>query len=132
MALITALPNGIIAQLFGSFAMQSTFTPNPTATLSINFDESTNAALVLDIQTNQSQYTIVLVNSVPTLQKNGVPIAIATPSALYSLQSAILTGVPDATLKATIVALWGGTATAVQQQKALAYALLKLKQSGLI
>lgn len=102
------------------------------AELSITWDETTNAALTLDLQINQAAYSLVSVNGVATLQKNGSAITIAAPSSLFSLQSTILNGVPDATLKAAIVALWNGTATAQQQQRALAYALLKLHQAGII
>jgi hypothetical protein len=102
------------------------------AAATLSFDESTNAALVVDIQANWDSYALIPVNGLPQLQKNGSAVTIAAPSALYSLQSTILNGVPDAALKAAIVALWNGNATTAQQQKALAYCLLKLHQAGII
>lgn len=132
MALLRALGDGTLRQFFASWQQQQRYAADPAATLSLDFDESTNAALVLDIQANMPAYTLALVNGSAQVQKNGAAVTIAPASALYSLQSAILNGVSDATLKAAIVALWNGTATAAQQQRAVAFCLLRLNQAGLI
>ncbi len=135
MAVVSAYPNGngAIVQFYPApYGLVLIPPVDPAATLTVNFDESTNSALIADLETNLGLYTIVLVNSVPTLEKSGAPVTIAAPSALYALQSTILNGVPDATLRAYVVALWNGTATNAQAQKALAYVLLKLDQAGII
>lgn len=60
------------------------------------------------------------------LNKNNAPVVITASSSLYSLQSTILAGVSKVTLEQAIVALWNGTATTAQEQKAVAYCLLIL------
>jgi hypothetical protein len=132
MARVSASTNGSIYQFFPGAVVPPAFANDPGAVLIVDFDESTNAALIADLQAHLAQYSIASVAGVATLEKNGTPVAIAAGNALFSLQSTILAGVPDATIRTIIVALWNGTATAVQQQKALAYALLKLKQTGMI
>jgi hypothetical protein len=131
MAKINALPNGngAVWQFFPT--SNSIFQPDPAATVVVDFDEITNAALVVDIQANTNLYTVVMVSGVAQLQKNGVAVTIAASGALHPLRSAIL-ATSDATVKSAIAALWSGTATAVQQQKAIAYCLLKLNDAGLI
>jgi hypothetical protein len=130
MADIRALPNGTILQVLTAF--DAARTPDPAASISLDVDDLANAALLSDIQTNGAAYSLMLFGVSAQLQKHGVPVPIAAASALYSIQSAILAGVPESMLEAAIVALWNGTATAAQQQKALAYCLLKLHQSGVI
>lgn len=132
MALIKALPDGTILQVFSSYQAQQVYPQDPSATASLELDETSNATLLSDLSANTSNYSLTIVAGSAQLRKNGVPVTVAAPSALYSVQSAILAGIPDATLKAAIVALWNGTAPAAQQQKALAYCLLKLHQAGLI
>jgi len=132
MAMLRALPNGTIWQFFSGFDQQNSSLYDPAATVALEFDESTNAPLLADIQANSALYSLPLVNGSAQLEKNGATVSIAAPTALYSLQSAILNGIPDATLKAAIVALWNGTAATAQQQKVLAYCLLRLHQAGVI
>ena len=132
MARVTANQAGQIWQVFRSEPDLLARTPDPLGVLSIDFDGSTNAALLADLAANPNSYSMASASGVTTLHKNGAPVVITAASAPYSLQSAILTGVPIATLQTAIVALWNGTATAQQQQKALAYCLLKLHQAGII
>jgi len=132
MAIVRALSDGTIWQFFPLYPAGQSAMFDPAATVSLEFDESTNAALVADIQTNGGVYALTSAGGITQLQKNGAPVIINAANALYPLQPAILTGISEATLKAAIVALWSGTATAAQQQKALAYCLLKLHQAGVI
>jgi hypothetical protein len=142
MAKINAFPsgNGVVWQFFSNpmtwSALQWVSSPasyplDPAATVVVDFDEITNAALVADIQANTHLYTVVMVSGVAQLQKNGVAVSITASGALHPLRTAIL-ATSDATVKSAIAALWNGTATAVQQQKAIAYCLLKLNDAGLI
>ena len=97
----------------------------------VQFDESLNAALALDIVQNFALYSAPTVNSAPQLQKSGKAVTIAAASELYTLR-AQLSAVPEPTLEAYATALWAGTATTAQSQKALAFVLIKLRIAGLI
>lgn len=99
------------------------------AAFTVDFDESTNAALVVDIQANLKQY------AAPSgvLKKSGATVSITAASAIYAILGAVISGVPKSTLEAFIVALWNGTATTAQTQKAIAYlAVLLHVKLGLV
>ena len=98
----------------------------------IDFDESTNAALVADILANPLTYSAPTVNAAPQLQKNGAPAAIAAPSEMYSARTTILAGITEATIEQAVTALWAGTATTAQSQKTIAYLCVKLRIAGII
>jgi len=131
MATIYSDASGAILRFSRNFLDLPNAAPPGTVTV-LDFDESVNGATVTDIAANWAAYSLLTVSGSAQLQKNGAAVSVAAPSALYSLQSAILNGIPDATLEAAIVALWSGTASAAQQQKALACCLLKLHQAGVI
>lgn len=130
MAVVYADLNGKLLGFATTLEQQETLYPTiPSGTqFTVSFDELTNAAVVQDMALNLAPYTA----PAGVLNKSGVPVVIAAASALFTLESAIETGVPVPTLEAAIVSLWNGTATTAQTQKALAYCLLKLHRAGLI
>lgn len=108
------------------------FAVNPKLTNIVDFDESTNAALVADIIANPLTYAAPTVNAAPQLQKNGTPAVITAPSEMYSARTTILAGITEATIEQAVTALWAGTATTAQSQKAVAYLCVKLRIAGII
>ena len=110
-----------------AFAVNLQAAPN-----AVDFDESTNAALVADIIQNYALYSAPTVSGSAQLQKNGQAETIAAASELYSARATILAGVPEATLESFVAALWAGTATTAQTQKAVAFLAAKLRIAGII
>lgn len=103
------------------------FTPaSIPAPIVIEFDESTNAALIADIVANFALY------SAPngTLEKSGKAVTIAASSAIYAARAALVKAVPSASLQTIFAALNAGTATNAQIQQALAYIMTTLYTQG--
>lgn len=111
-----------------SIEIEALQSPNPptAAAFTVTFDEDTNPALVADIEQNFPLYSA----PAGVLNKNGIPVVITAASALFALESTIEAGVSVANLDTFVVALWNGTATSAQVQKALAYVLMKLHAKG--
>lgn len=93
----------------------------------IDIDETQNLALMEDIQKNTSSYAAPL----GVLNKNSTPVTIAPASTFYTILSSLST-FTETQLQAAVNSLWNGTATATQQQKSIAFILIKLRFSGLL
>jgi len=89
-------------------------TPPASPPASLTFDETTNAALLADLQANTGLYKIVA----GALQKSGGPVAVSAAAAGTNDASFV-----QANLAAIYTALRAGTATAAQTQRVLAFLL---------
>ena len=98
---------------------------NPTGTVSeLDFDDTTNSSLAQDLIANP--YAYKLVNN--ALQRNGIAVTIAAPSADYSVRNLAQqiesifrqgTLANASTLQSDITAIQGGTATLTQVQRVM-------------
>jgi hypothetical protein len=131
MAKIFSGADGTITGYAQSWDIQQRWFKNAPADVvtSLEFDEDTNSALAIDLTINVNLYKLT---AGPILKKNGVTIAITAASSMYAIRSQLEAGFTDATFKSTIAALWNGTATNAQVQKAIAYIAYKLRTGGII
>lgn len=131
MAILYADANGNLLGYARDVFENAILFPSPPAgtTFTITFDETTNSSLVADIPINRNLYTA----PAGTLTKQGVgAVVISAPSADFLIESAILTGFSDSQIRSAINLLWNGTATTLQEQKAIAYIAFVLHQKGIL
>lgn len=137
MATVYADINGDIISVLANYqelVLHYPVSSPPGTTTTLDFDETINAALLLDLLNNTKLYSLTG-GGTPLLQKSGVTQTVTNiTGASTAFQTALgqLSLITPDQIRQAVTVLLAGTATTAQAQKAIAFIILKLIQKNLL